>query len=279
MVPRYVDDGQSHGGPAEWPTALEGSASAFPGVDYAALGAAVRSQFEDAQTIASARTRAIVVIHRVSLRARGGAAGWEGAGALGLNPESTRKPAVPVYAVECMLVDLGRVRKDMQLCRYSCVYQGLPCESKQQVMCHLNQMHARLCTGLMTQSMCQKTLAERSAPFLAEGQAGGGALLIHGAPDGAHASVQMNWLSLGTQGPRACQGKLVLERYSATERLTASMRLLSWSLAKSLTSAMLGMRVRDGELSLSQLASAPNWSAAEAQRRNITGAGCLDPKP
>ena len=65
-VPRYVDDGLPYGGPAEWPTALEGSARAFSGVDYAALGAAVRPQFEDDQTIASARTRAIVVIHRVS---------------------------------------------------------------------------------------------------------------------------------------------------------------------------------------------------------------------
>lgn len=68
------------------------------------------------------------------------------------------------------------------------------------------------------------------------------------------------------------QGKLVMERYSATERLAASTRLLSWSLAKSLTSAMLGMRVRDGALLVSQLAAAPGWSTAEAQRRNITGA-------
>ena len=66
IVPRYVDDGRPYGGPAEWPTALEGSAGAFPGVDYAALAAAVRPQFEDDQTIATARTRAIIVIHRVS---------------------------------------------------------------------------------------------------------------------------------------------------------------------------------------------------------------------
>ena len=66
MVLRYIDDGQPYGGPAEWPTALQGSAGAFPGVDYAALAAAVRPQFEDAGVIASARTRAIVVIHRVS---------------------------------------------------------------------------------------------------------------------------------------------------------------------------------------------------------------------
>ena len=64
----------------------------------------------------------------------------------------------------------------------------------------------------------------------------------------------------------------MLERYSATERLTAGTRLLSWSLAKSLTSALLGLRVRDGALSVLQLASAPDWSVAEAQRRNITGA-------
>ncbi len=64
----------------------------------------------------------------------------------------------------------------------------------------------------------------------------------------------------------------MLERYSAAERLSATTRLLSWSLAKSLTNAMLGMRVRDGALALSQLASAPGWSAAETRRRGITGA-------
>lgn len=64
----------------------------------------------------------------------------------------------------------------------------------------------------------------------------------------------------------------MLERYSAAERLGAATRLLSWSLAKSLTSAMVGMRVRDGALALSQLAAAPGWSAAETRRRGITGA-------
>ena len=64
----------------------------------------------------------------------------------------------------------------------------------------------------------------------------------------------------------------MLERYSAAERLSAATRLLSWSLAKSLTNAMVGMRVRDGALALSQLASAPGWSAAETRRRGITGA-------
>ncbi len=71
---------------------------------------------------------------------------------------------------------------------------------------------------------------------------------------------------------RARQGRLVLERYAAAERITAATRLLSWSLAKSLTTAMVGMRVLDGAMALRQLVRAPGWSAAEARRRNITGA-------
>lgn len=90
VVPHYADDGQPYGGPAEWPTALEGSAGAFPGVDYAALGAAVLPQFEDAETIASSRTRAIVVIHRVSYESEEVLLGAREAELLGLHTEARR---------------------------------------------------------------------------------------------------------------------------------------------------------------------------------------------
>lgn len=66
VTPRYVDDGRPSGGPADWPTAFTGSEDALSGVDYGRLAAAVAPQFEDTQTIADARTRAIVVVHQVS---------------------------------------------------------------------------------------------------------------------------------------------------------------------------------------------------------------------
>ena len=65
VVPRYVPDGRPPAPPAAWPTALQGSAEALPGVDYAQLAAAVAPQFDDPRTVADARTRALVVIHRV----------------------------------------------------------------------------------------------------------------------------------------------------------------------------------------------------------------------
>jgi hypothetical protein len=65
VVPRYVPDGLPPAPPAAWPTALQGSAEALPGVNYAQLAAAVAPQFDDPQTVADAQTRAIVVIHRV----------------------------------------------------------------------------------------------------------------------------------------------------------------------------------------------------------------------
>ncbi len=78
VVPRYVPDGRLPAPPAAWPTALQGSTEALPGVDYAQLAAAVAPQFDDPQTVADAHTRAIVVIHRVRhacARAGGGAPG------------------------------------------------------------------------------------------------------------------------------------------------------------------------------------------------------------
>ena len=75
--------------------------------------------------------------------------------------------------------------------------------------------------------------------------------------------------------PRA-QGQLVAERYSAAQRVTAATRLISWSLAKSVTSALLGVRTAEpggSGFSERQLARSPVWNASEVAARNITREG------
>jgi hypothetical protein len=74
------------------------------------------------------------------------------------------------------------------------------------------------------------------------------------------------------------QGKLVAERYSAEQDVSEATRSISWSLAKSVTSALVGIRAGDGNVSVHQLAVAPGWTAAEAASRNITSA-CPTPPP
>ena len=67
------------------------------------------------------------------------------------------------------------------------------------------------------------------------------------------------------------QGKLVAERYADAQEYQASTRSLSWSMAKSVTSALIGIRIGQGKMSIDQLATSPIWSASEVASRNITG--------
>ncbi len=57
--------------------------------------------------------------------------------------------------------------------------------------------------------------------------------------------------------------------------INASTPLVSWSLAKSVTSAIVGVRSGDPQLETGfspyQLASTPVWNASEVAARNITG--------
>lgn len=71
------------------------------------------------------------------------------------------------------------------------------------------------------------------------------------------------------------QGKVVAERYAEELGIEPSTRLNSFSMAKSITSALLGMRVGDGAIRLTDLAQAPSWSPQEVALRNITGAALL----
>ena len=65
------------------------------------------------------------------------------------------------------------------------------------------------------------------------------------------------------------RGRLVFERYAGelehwdrpNERVDASTRLLSWSMAKSMLHAVVGLLVGDGRLSVSDRADVPEWSA------------------
>ena len=74
----------------------------------------------------------------------------------------------------------------------------------------------------------------------------------------------------------AClQGQLIAEMYSAAMDIKPSTPLVSWSLAKSVTSAIVGVRTADTDMdpdfSQFQLATTPVWNASEVAARNITG--------
>ena len=74
------------------------------------------------------------------------------------------------------------------------------------------------------------------------------------------------------------RGRLVHERYGGTlprfdgpERpVTADTPLLSWSVAKSLLHAVVGMLVMDGVLDPTDRADVPAWNGADDPRRHIT---------
>ena len=71
------------------------------------------------------------------------------------------------------------------------------------------------------------------------------------------------------------QGKLIAEQYSEALDISAATPSISWSLAKSVTSALIGIRAGDGGLSVRQLATTPVWNASETAARNITRAPTL----
>ena len=56
-------------------------------------------------------------------------------------------------------------------------------------------------------------------------------------------------------------GRVVAERYGTD--VTASTKLISWSMAKSITDALVGMCVKDGLLSVEERAAVPAWARDE----------------
>lgn len=64
------------------------------------------------------------------------------------------------------------------------------------------------------------------------------------------------------------QGQLVAERYA--DGFSKTTPLMGWSMSKSITNALIGMRISDGALALSDTALLPQWQGADDPRRNIT---------
>lgn len=73
------------------------------------------------------------------------------------------------------------------------------------------------------------------------------------------------------------QGKLIAEQYSEALDIGAATASISWSLAKSVTSALIGIRSDMGGLSIRQRATTPAWNASEIMSRNITCACSVPP--
>jgi CubicO group peptidase (beta-lactamase class C family) len=63
-------------------------------------------------------------------------------------------------------------------------------------------------------------------------------------------------------------GQLVAERYG--KGIHKEMPMLGWSMAKSITNALVGILVRDGRLDIQKPAPVPEWQAANDPRRAIT---------
>ena len=73
----------------------------------------------------------------------------------------------------------------------------------------------------------------------------------------------------GTRGVAVVQdGRLIAERYAPG--FSADRPLIIWSMTKSLTSAMVGMRVMDGKLNVQARAAVPEWSKKSDPRHGIT---------
>jgi CubicO group peptidase (beta-lactamase class C family) len=66
----------------------------------------------------------------------------------------------------------------------------------------------------------------------------------------------------------AHQGRLIAERYA--DGYSASTPMISWSMAKSVLAAVVGIAVSDGRLALNESAPVPEWSADDDPRRAIT---------
>lgn len=64
---------------------------------------------------------------------------------------------------------------------------------------------------------------------------------------------------------------IVAETYQKAFGWGPSIPNLSWSVAKSITSALVGMRIEEGGMSLNDVLMAPDWSPEESASRNITG--------
>jgi CubicO group peptidase (beta-lactamase class C family) len=69
-------------------------------------------------------------------------------------------------------------------------------------------------------------------------------------------------------------GRIVAERYA--EGVAATTPLLSWSMAKSMTQAALGILVRDGRIDLNQTPVAPEWTDPSDPRHAITFGDLLE---
>ena len=63
-------------------------------------------------------------------------------------------------------------------------------------------------------------------------------------------------------------GRIVAERY--TPGFDAHMPLIGWSMAKTAVNALVGMRVKDGAITLDDNALMPEWQAKDDPRRAIT---------
>ncbi|HEY5888477.1 MAG TPA: serine hydrolase, partial [Acidimicrobiales bacterium] len=64
------------------------------------------------------------------------------------------------------------------------------------------------------------------------------------------------------------EGEVVAERYG--DGVAADTTLISWSMAKSITQALVGFAVADGRLDIHGPALVPEWSAPDDPRRAIT---------
>jgi CubicO group peptidase (beta-lactamase class C family) len=62
--------------------------------------------------------------------------------------------------------------------------------------------------------------------------------------------------------------RIVAERYA--EGFDAKMPLIGWSMSKTATNALVGLRVKDGKLALSNRALLPEWRRQDDSRRDIT---------
>ncbi len=63
-------------------------------------------------------------------------------------------------------------------------------------------------------------------------------------------------------------GRIIAERYGPG--IGKDTPLLSWSMAKSFTNALVGILVKQGKISIKELASVPEWAAAGDPRQAIT---------
>ena len=63
-------------------------------------------------------------------------------------------------------------------------------------------------------------------------------------------------------------GKLIAEQYAPG--FTKNTKLLGWSMTKSVTSALMGVLVRDGKLNIDNPAPVPEWHDAQDPRHEIT---------